>query len=86
MRLTHSPLPSPAGLISATLLEVGLAISEPENQPPCQRVSRLLVFKLSSRLNPSPPAAPAVPAARPQLPVLSVPCGAARRPAGSRQG
>src|SRR5262245_52021692 len=48
------------------------------------------LFKLSSRLNQSPPAAspraaPAVPAARPQPPVLPVPCGADRRPAGDRQ-
>src|SRR5215475_8277378 len=52
---------------------------------------KLFLFKLSSRLNQSPPAAspraaPAVPAARPQPPVLSVPCGADRRPAGDRQG
>src|SRR5262245_16512093 len=49
------------------------------------------LFQLSSRLNQSPPAAspraaPAVPAARPQPPVLSVPGGADRRPAGDRQG
>jgi hypothetical protein len=42
---------------------------------------------LSSRLNQSPPAAapraaPAVQAARPQPPILSVRCGASRRPAG----
>ena len=60
---------------------------------PSQRLQRykrfcISLFKLSSRLNQSPPAAcpraaPAVPAARPQPPVLSVPCGADRRPAAT---
>ena len=48
------------------------------------------LFKLSSRLNQSPRAAspraaPAVQAARPQPPVLSVRCGASRQPAGGIQ-
>ena len=51
------------------------AAAPPQRLQRCKSFCTSL-FKLSSPLNQSPPAAPAAPAARPQPPVLSVPCGA----------
>ena len=80
---------SSCSLLAAPSCAPVSAAAPPQRLQRCKRFC-ISLFKLSSRLNQSPRqsprAAPAVPAARPQPPVLSVPCGADRRPAGDRQG